>query len=144
MYLEASDKSILNHLVELQDYLLTKGYKVASLSKELGGDFGNTLSVKLEKGDLNIIYRVVLSQSNRMIFVYVKSQQGSFTVQDYLKYIGNDTDAALFVDSKQDSDYKKFIEVVVALTDKVFKENLNTVVEGREWVEIPFDWGDYK
>lgn len=36
------------------------------------------------------------------------------------------------------------IKRVADLTKSVFRKGLKSVVEGKEWIDVPFDWHGYK
>lgn len=144
MKLEAKDQDILNCIRSGLSFLKEFQYDMTKLSKSKEGDGDITLSLEYTFNNLVISYHYTFgdSESPEMAFIYISKDDDEFMLQHFLKSIDKE-DKYKFVNVNKLSD-KEFIETTSIAFKEIVHDYLNSVIEGKEWINVPFDWHGYK
>jgi hypothetical protein len=71
----------------------------------------------------------------------IKSQNGSISINDYKKFKKISGMEMYLMNGKIEEKYKLYL---IKILDLIKSTELNAVLEGRSWINVPYDWQDLK
>jgi hypothetical protein len=94
---------------------------------------------------ITITYFPPYKQQQRDFVILVHDGKGeNFSLGDYLQTHKRDDVQLLLKAENRNPDFRVYWEDFFRKLDRLFNADLNDIVEGRRWENIPIDWGDYK
>ena len=95
--------------------------------------------------NISISYLPGNNQKAEVLIVHISNEKnGTFNVPEYLRHAGVNYEENNFKISTHTTTLRNRIESVLKANISAIRTHLTKIVSGKEWVDIPFDWGDYK
>lgn len=135
---------------EAFDGLMARGYRYLGVSESRDDLLGIYLRIEFENRDIGrkIALHYIPEAKNRPdgLNLYFENDRGDcFSAFEYLKSQGESPDV---VSRLQMSGYagslKERMHSCLTELRKLFDEALPTVVDGKDWKEVPVDWDGYR
>jgi hypothetical protein len=111
-----------------------------SLSSSCEGDPPKYLNVKyvIPSSKIGLNFSLSLS-SGELLNAHIENNNGdTFCLDEYLRRHGMTTLADKLFDISED------LETSLKLIFEIFNNELNDIITGKKWENIPFDWTGYK
>ena len=152
---KSKDKFYQKLEIHLKNYL--NSFKIDNYIKfenniESGLDFDTITVFAKSKDELNELKLSLIIKENKSLInfrVYrissIVQNAGMIRIEDYLEKIvkiGNFKSNFSLSNNLEtlDAELKQFFEWLTSVTDA----QLINILQGKDWVDIPFDWGGYK
>jgi hypothetical protein len=95
--------------------------------------------------NISISYLPGNSQKAEVLIFHVSNERnGTFNVPEYLSHVGVKFEENSFKISTHAGSLRTRIESVLKINNSAIHTHLAKILSGKEWVDIPFDWGDNK
>jgi len=152
---ESEDKlyqKLESHLDNYLNLFKIDNYLKSEHNTESGLNFETTsILYKSKDEQFELKFSLIINESKSLInfrlyrFSSLVNNAGMIRIDDYLEKIlkieNVKTDFSLSNNfNTLDAELKQFFEWLISATDA----QLINILQGKDWVDIPFDWGDYK
>jgi len=144
MKLEIEDNSIINGIIDELSFLEDSRYEVTEISKAKGDGTGDTVCVKSSSDKVTVSYNYMFEDKEypAMVYIYISNDKNRFLLQHFLKFISQEDKYAFINVNKLPK--QEFIRSTVNLFKSLIQSHLRGVIDGKEWIDVPFDWHGYK
>jgi hypothetical protein len=148
--MQEHDKEYIEELGKGLLFLRALGYRLKSYTKEVDSDGDIHFKVTYENSEIDrrvsAIFIVMsdVSQPNSLYFyIYSEKQEDYFSVEDFVvRKLGKESE--YFFDNINFQPNVSFISVVTNYLEVLCSNELKFVIDGTEWIDIPFDWQGHK
>ena len=142
-------KLVQNKLVNNQ-FLLDNGFKFQKesfgTSKLTGNNYNFFLENKQVRRSIDISFRPRPQKNDYYFFAHIENTKNKeyISVDDFLKRNKICTDLSPFTLSNYSGTFEQKVDQFLVFLEKALKEHMYDILMGKKWIQIPFDWGEYK
>ena len=135
-------------------FLIQKGYSLTAITSLLEDNPPKycNLSISLSNENLGqrieFIFRPFSSAPENkevnLVAFYIKKENKSIRLDQYVKQFWSDQENIVSLNQYKDKMFSDQIQLYFNYAEKFILYELTEIIEGKKWIDISFDWDQYK